>query len=434
MANTFEAICQAVEARRDEIVATLLDAVRIPTQTPPGENYDRIVEHLLPHFQAVGFDARRYDLPAEVFEARCRRYYPELVGVRANLLATLPRPGRPGLLWYCHLDTVPAGDPAQWSFDPFAPFERDGYVWGRGAADSKGGCIAILAAFRVLHALGVEPQVSPVVALTTDEEIGPYTGLMHMADTGVFNECRWFHSCDGMANSVGIGSMGGFTWTIRVKGRSVHSGSSFLGLNPIEHSAVLLDELMQTKRAIEARRSALTMSPEVIEATGRTHIAPLLNVNIARAGVKHNVVPPEFVLEGDRRTIPEEDEQAGIAEIAGAIERAKARDPELDCTLAIRPFYTSFAHDPHDPWVQQVCRLASVVRGTAIVATGINGSTDVAHTAKVTGLKVAINGLARHAETRNHGLDERCRISDVLAVTKIAACLAAQVGPGDRDA
>jgi hypothetical protein len=47
----------------------------------------------------------------------------------------------------------------------------------------------------------------------------------------------------------------------------------------------------------------------------------------------------------------------------------------------------------------------------------------------VTGLPVAINGLARFAETHNHGPDERCRISDLLAVTKSVAMLAAQPFP-----
>ncbi len=429
MNTVFDAMCREVDARQDELIETLIGLVRIPTQTPPGENYDRIVEFLLPEFRRLGFDARRYDLPPEVFEARCRKYYPELTGIRANLLARLAIPGKPGMAFYCHLDTVPVGEPAHWTVDPFEPIVRDGYVWGRGAADSKAGAAAILQAFRTLHRLGVEPAVSPVVALTTDEEVGPYTGLMHMVDSGVFDGCQWFHSCDGMADSVGIGSLGAFTWTIRVFGRSVHSGSSFLGLNPIEHSVSLLNELLRTKREVEARRSQLVAGPEVVKTAGRQYLGPLLNITIARGGVKHNVVPPEFLLEGDRRFIPEEDEAECVRELEEAISRARERDPELRCEFQVRPFYPAFMRPADDPWVSEVCRLVGAVRGVPVGPAGVNGSTDVAHVGRATSLKVTIHGVARHGETRNHGVDERCRVDDLVAVTKIVALLAAGVSP-----
>jgi succinyl-diaminopimelate desuccinylase len=423
-----EAVKQEVESQSDEIVQTLVDLVRIPTETPPGTNYEQIVERLAGPFRELGFDARRWDIPDDVFDARGRVHYPELVGTRANLLATLDVDGKRGAGFYCHLDTVPVGDTSEWTVEPFAGLVRDGWVWGRGASDSKAGGAAILSAFRVLRRLGIEPAVSPVVALTTDEEIGPYTGLMHMADEGVFAECDWFYSCDGMAGSVGVGTNGGFTWTITVTGKSVHSANAYLGVNPIEHSVPLLEELLKTKAEVIERRTALPVSPDMAALSGRDYIASALNVTIAHAGVKHNVVPPSFTIEGDRRFIPEEDEAECIEELQAAIDRARRRDPELVAELRVRPFYTSFACDPQDPWIQRVCRLASEVRGEPIAAAGIGGSSDIAHVARVTGLPVAAHGVARMAETRNHGADERSRISDLLAVTTIVALLAAGAG------
>lgn len=416
-----------LEGHRAEVLDLLMETVRIPTESPPGKNYPVVVDTLLPHLQRVGFRAERYDLPEAIFEERCRRYYPEMIGDRTNLLGRFEGPERPGIGFYCHLDTVPAGDPDNWGFDPFQPFVRDGYVWGRGSADSKGGAVAILAAFAALQRLGVEPAQPCVVALTTDEEIGPYTGLMHMADCGVFDGCDHFHSCDGMADSVGIGSLGAFTWTVRARGRSVHSGSSFLGVNPIERGLPLLEELISLKGEVEARQSALRVSPEVERATGRTNLASLLNVTIARAGVKHNVVPPDLVLEGDRRFIPEEEEEDCIAELKSALERAGKRDPELGLDLMTRPFYTSFAGDPENAWILRVRELVEKVRGGPMPLAGISGSTDVAHLARVTGMTVTVSGLARHGETRNHGAEERARISDILEAATVTAALAAGV-------
>src|SRR2546425_4202347 len=59
-----------------------------------------------------------------------------------------------------------------------------------------------------------------------------------------------------------------------------------LGLNPIEHSIGLLNELLMAKQRIEQRTSRLTISPELADTTGRTHLGPLLNINIAHGGFK----------------------------------------------------------------------------------------------------------------------------------------------------
>jgi succinyl-diaminopimelate desuccinylase len=416
------AIDAAVDTRQEDLVETLRELVRIPTETPPGRNYDTIVDLLLPRFAAIGFDAQRYDIPDEVFEDRCRRYYPEMLGVRANLLARATGETERAMLWYTHLDTQPAGDLGEWSADPFDPVVKDGYVWGRGTADSKGGAAAILTAFTVLRELGIAPRVSPVVALTTDEEIGPYTGLMYMADQGVFDRCEWFHSCDGFADAACIGSLGSFIWKITVRGTRAHSASSQLGVNAIEHSVALLEELLRLKEEVITRRSALR-SPE--SETGVSHLAPVLNITVAHGGIKHNAVPSEFKVEGDRRYLPEETQEECVHEIEQAMRRAIARDSKLDCALEILPFYESFARDPEDEWVQTMRGLISDVRGVAVQAAGIQGSSDVAYVANITRMSIVANGLARLPETHNHAADERCRVSDLLSLAKIVAMGAA---------
>jgi succinyl-diaminopimelate desuccinylase len=418
-------ISAEVDAREAEIVEALCELVRIPTPTPPGENYDRIVDTLISPFRDLGFEAQRYDLPAEVFESRCRVHHPELAGPRANLLASRTQPGRPQMAFYCHLDTVPIGDRSKWSVKPTVPMVKDGYVWGRGTADSKGGAVAILSAMRVLTALSIDTAVSPIVALTTDEEIGPYTGLMYMADSGVFDACRWFFSCDGMADSIGIGATGAFTWAITVRGQSAHSGRAFMGVNAIEHGTRILQELLETKGEIETRRSELATSPEIQGLTSRSRMWPALNVTIGHGGVKHNIIPDEFVIEGDRRYLPEEDERDCIDELQEALKRARARDKTLDCELDITPFYPAFMRDVGDPWLRRIQTVVEAIRGHAIPMAGIAGSTDVAHVANIARMGIAANGLARINDTRNHAPDERCRIDDLLALTKIVAVLAA---------
>src|SRR6516162_9394546 len=119
----------------------------------------------------------------------------DIVAVPNGQPAVLARrpapPGAPTVLLYAHHDVQPAGDRAGWDSDPFEPAERDGRLYGRGAADDKAGVAVHLAALRA-HGDRLPVGVTVLVegeeeigSPTLDEFLGAYAGRLR-ADVVVF--------------------------------------------------------------------------------------------------------------------------------------------------------------------------------------------------------------------------------------------------------
>ncbi|AGL14936.1 dipeptidase [Actinoplanes sp. N902-109] len=128
----------------------------------------------IPGIAFDGFDHSQVERSAEAVAELLRGCGLEVQIVRGTgqpaVIGHKPAPeGAPTVLLYAHHDVQPAGDPTLWEGDPFEPVERDGRLYGRGAADDKAGVMAHVAALR---AFGDALPVGVVVFVEGEEEFG----------------------------------------------------------------------------------------------------------------------------------------------------------------------------------------------------------------------------------------------------------------------
>jgi succinyl-diaminopimelate desuccinylase len=398
---------KAVERKEKELIDYLKELVRIPTFVPPGENYGRIVDWLIPLFEGFGFECERVEMPEDVYEARQKSA--ELSGERVNLLATKDFGAKESVDIYTHLDVVPAGE--GWNSPPFEPVIKDGRIYGRGVADSKGSVASLLTALSVMKEQGLESKYNLRVALTTDEEIGLYSGLCFFADAGLL-QSNYLLCMDGDNEGICVATDGVMNWEIKVYGKSCHSSIPFLGVNAIEKAGLVIEELGELKREVENRESKAPCSSYMTEVTGQKHITPVFNVTMINGGVKENIIPPSCTLRGDRRYTPEEAVEEVIKEFEDFLQDIKTKhgiELELHCKPGFPPMFTS----PDEEWVKRVKDAASDAFGVSKEIIGVQGGLDVAYAVQKTKQPVCAFGVGNWIESNAHGADENIRIQDL---------------------
>jgi len=152
-----------------------------------------------------------------------------------------------------HTDVVPTGPLDQWHSDPFQPSERDGLLYGRGAADMKGSIAAFLAAVEGFLADHPEHPGSIAWLITSDEEGPAVDGTVKVVERLAARDER-IDACivgeptcvSRFGDTMKNGRRGSLHGRLRVKGIQAHIAYPHLGKNPIHLAAPAIAELAAT--------------------------------------------------------------------------------------------------------------------------------------------------------------------------------------------
>ncbi|MBI4186638.1 MAG: M20/M25/M40 family metallo-hydrolase [Chloroflexi bacterium] len=355
------------------------DIIACDTSVPPGLNYERLIDYLVPLFDQVGFETQKIGIPGE---------YTDGAGDRVNLLAHRRQPGKPRLIFYGHIDVVPAQ-----GWNAFTPRAEDGKIYGRGAADMKGAITALLLGLEETREKQLKYDIS--VMITTDEEVGQAGQLRYLARYLQPVAGAYLFNLDASFGYVGIASLGALQMDIRVKGKSVHSAMSHMGENAVEKAALLMQALLELKKKVVKRKSRVQVHPE----TGLKQMEARLNINMVKGGLKVNIVPDECLISIDRRLIPEESLEGARKELDETLASVAGVEWEVDGAFGIPTVPPC-----QDPIVDELAAAIKEVIGRS-GKFGEMGSGDLPHVVHEWGGQEFSLGVIR-SECNIHGKEE----------------------------
>ena len=308
-------------------VALLQNLIRFDTTNPPG-NETECIGYVNEVLSDAGFET--------TILAREES--------RANLVTRLAGQGQaPPLLMYGHVDVVTT-EGQQWTHPPFDGTLADGYVWGRGTLDMKGGVAMMMAALLRAKAQGLAPPGDVVLAFVSDEEAGGDYGARYLVEehAELFEGIRY-----------AIGEAGGFSFQVAgakvypimvaekqmcwmkatVRGEGGHGSTPVRGqaMAKLAHVLQVLDRRRLPVHVTEPTRQMIETIASVLPPVQRLLLRQLLNPaltntilnlvgplsqvldpllhntvspTILHASTKTNVIPSEVSVELDGRLLP----------------------------------------------------------------------------------------------------------------------------------
>ncbi|MDO5059783.1 MAG: succinyl-diaminopimelate desuccinylase [Neisseria sp.] len=156
----------------------------------------------------------------------------------------------PLLCFAGHTDVVPSGPVERWTSPPFEPTERDGKLYGRGAADMKTSIAAFVTACERFVAAQPEHQGSIALLITSDEEGDAHDGTTKVVDVlaargETIDYCIVGEptAVDTLGDTIKNGRRGSLSGNLTVKGKQGHIAYPHLAVNPVHTFAPALAEL-----------------------------------------------------------------------------------------------------------------------------------------------------------------------------------------------
>ena len=396
----YEQLDAWIDAHFDEQVKFLQELIRVPTDTPPGNNAphaDRTAELL----HGFGFEAEKYPVPQAEVQA---------TGLESitNLVVRRKYGTGKTVLLNAHGDVVPPGE--GWTKNPYGGEIENGKIYGRASAVSKCDFSTYAFAVRALEAVAKPTHGGVELLFTYDEEFGGEVGPAWLLHHKIIKPDLMIAA--GFSYQVITAHNGCLQMEVTVHGKMAHAA--------IPDSGV--DALQAANRILTALYAQNTLYKQITSGVkGITH--PYLNIGMIEGGTNTNAIPGRVTFKLDRRMIPEEnpaDVEAGLRQII-----ADTAASQSGVTVDVKRILLARAMQPlpgNKPLVDALQKHGQQVFGEPIPALGTPLYTDVRLFCEA-GIPGVIYGAGPRTVLESHAkrADERLELEDLRKATKVIA-------------
>ena len=399
-----------VDQHFDEQVRFLQQLVRVPTDTPPGNNAPH-AEAAAELIQAWGFDAEKHPVP----QREVQDYGMQSI---TNLIVRRPYgAGGKTIALNAHGDVVPPGE--GWAHEPYGAEIEDGKMYGRATAVSKSDFSTFTFAVRALEAVARPTQGAVELHFTYDEEFGGLLGPGWLLKNGLTRPDLMIAA--GFSYEVVTAHNGCLQMEVTVQGRMAHAAVPDTGVDALQAAVFIMNALYAENSAYQKITSRVA---------GIKH--PYLNIGRIEGGTNTNVIPGKVVLKLDRRMIPEEKPAQVEARLRKVIEGATRQfnrwrgvKGAAAVRTDIRRILLANAMTPlpgNAPLVEAIQRNAQAVFGHKPPAVGTPLYTDVRLYGEH-GIPGVIYGAGPRTVLESHAKrnDERVDLQDLRRATQVVA-------------
>ncbi|WP_020651522.1 M20/M25/M40 family metallo-hydrolase [Massilia niastensis] len=390
-----------IDAHFDEEVGFLQQVVRVPTDTPPGNNAPH-AEAVAAMLENLGWQVGKHPVPAQLVRDYGMESITNLIVRRAY------GAGGPTLALNAHGDVVPPGE--GWTRPPYGAVVEDGYLYGRAAAVSKSDFATYVFAVRALEALGAPLRGAVELHFTYDEEFGGLLGPGWLLEQGLTRPDAVIAA--GFSYHIVTAHNACLQLEITVHGKAGHGAMPETAVDALQAATRILNAIYGQLPELKKIRSQVAGID-----------SPTMLVGRIDGGTNTNVVPGKVVMKMDRRMIPEEDPVAVEAQVRALVEDAVRGMPGI--RLEIRRLLLSQALRPlpgSERLVASLQRHGRAVMGEEIAAQGTPLYAD-ARLYGERGIPAVLYGAGPRTvpESNAKKADERLSLEDLRKATKVVA-------------
>ena len=300
-----QAIRKQIHVLRKDILAFAQDLIRIPTENPPGLCYAECVKLLAQKLSRLGMRTQILRVPTRD------------TGIRPRFcLLSSYGEGERSIYFHGHYDVVPGSGRRQ-----FRPRVKNDRLYGRGAADMKGGLAAMVYAVHALQCLDLRLPGRLWLVIVPDEETGGEFGTRYLLKHGYIKKKNGIAMLmpEPSGGAVWNACRGAISLMIKVKGKSVHVVLQNKGVNAYEQMVSLASALLKLKNNVERRKTGYTVAP------GESRNSILMLGGLCRGGTNFNVVPDKCSFTIERRINPEENFKKEKARLLSVLNRFRKK-------------------------------------------------------------------------------------------------------------